>query len=104
MSTLREVGRTADTPPGKAKLVQVDGKKIALFNVGGTFYALDETCTHRGGPLSQGAVDAKAMSVTCPWHGSQFDLKTGKVLHPPATRPVAAYRVVVEGDRVKLEV
>lgn len=102
MSTLREVGRTADVPPGKARLVQVDGKKIALFNVGGRFYALDDTCTHRGGPLSQGAVDAQ--SVTCPWHGSKFDLTTGKVLAPPATRPVTAYRVVVEGDRVKVEV
>lgn len=102
MSTLREVGRTADVPSGKAKLVEVDGKKIALFNLGGHFYALDDTCTHRGGPLSQGAFDAQ--SVTCPWHGSKFDLKTGKVVHPPATRPVTAYRVVVEGDRVKLEV
>ena len=102
MSTLREVGRTAECPPGKAKLVEVDGKKIALFNVGGHFYALDDTCTHRGGPLSQGAFDAQG--VTCPWHGSKFDLKTGQVLHPPATRPVTAYRVVVEGDRVKLEV
>ncbi len=102
MSTLREVGRTADVPPGKARVVQVDGKKIALFNVDGHFYALDDTCTHRGGPLSQGAVDAQG--VTCPWHGSKFDLKTGKVLTPPATRPVTAYRVVVEGDRVKVEV
>ena len=102
MSTLREVGRTADVPPGKARMVQVDGKKIALFNVGGHFYALDDTCTHRGCSLSQGTADAQG--VTCPCHGSKFDLKTGKVLHPPATQPVTAYRVVVEGDRVKVEV
>jgi nitrite reductase/ring-hydroxylating ferredoxin subunit len=102
MSTLREVCRTAEVAPGKSRLVQVDGKKIAVFNVGGHFYALDDTCTHRGGPLSQGAFDAQA--VTCPWHGSKFDLKTGKVLQPPATRPVTAYPVVVEGDRVKVEV
>ncbi len=102
MSALREVGGKADVAPGKAKLVTVDGKKIALFNVGGHFYALDNTCTHRGGPLSEGTIEGQA--VICPWHHSKFDLQTGKVLVGPATLPVTAYRVVVEGDRVKIEV
>jgi nitrite reductase (NADH) small subunit len=102
MSTLREVGRKADVPAGKGKLVTVDGKKIALFNVGGHFYALDNTCTHRGGPLSEGKIEGQA--VICPWHGSKFDLQTGKVLGGPATLPVTAYPVVVEGDRVKIDV
>ncbi|HEX4834911.1 MAG TPA: non-heme iron oxygenase ferredoxin subunit [bacterium] len=101
MSTLHEVGRTAELPPGKARLVQVGGKSIALFNVGGRFYALDNTCTHRGGPLAEGKVEGPG--VICPWHGSEFELQTGKVLKPPATRPVTAYRVVVEGDRIKIE-
>lgn len=101
MSTLHEVCRTAELPPGKARMVQVGGKSIALFNVGGRFYALDNTCTHRGGPLAEGKVDGPG--VICPWHGSKFDLQTGKVLAPPATRPVTAYRVAVEGDRVKIE-
>jgi len=101
MGQLREVARAADVPSGTGQCIEVEGRKIALFNIDGRFYAVDETCTHRGGPLSQGDVEGR--QVTCPWHGARFDLETGNVLGPPAPRPVGAYRVIVEGDRVKLE-
>jgi len=67
----------------------------------GTFYAIGDACTHRGGPLSEG--DVSGTTVTCPWHKAQYDLKTGGVLTPPALQGVASYKVVVEGDDVSIE-
>jgi nitrite reductase/ring-hydroxylating ferredoxin subunit len=69
--------------------------------VDGTFYAIGDTCTHKGGPLSQGKV--LDWTVTCPWHGAQFDIRTGNVLTPPAPSGVPSYKVVVEGDEIKVE-
>ena len=74
MAQFIKVASAADLAPGEAKCVEVAGKKIALFNLEGTFYAIDDTCTHRGGPLSEGEVSGE--EVTCPWHGA----KTGAVL------------------------
>lgn len=102
MAMLIKVAETGDLQPGQGKRVEVQGKPVALFNIGGTFYAIDHTCTHRGGPLSEGTLQGE--SVRCPWHGSVFDLRTGRVLGPPATSPVQAYRVVVEGKEIKVEV
>src|SRR5206468_9956801 len=86
---------------GNATGVEVEGNRIAVFNVGGTFYGIDDTCPHAGGPLSEGQV--KDCKVTCPWHEADFDLKTGDVLAPPAFEGVKSYRVVVEGNDVKVE-
>jgi nitrite reductase/ring-hydroxylating ferredoxin subunit len=91
-----------EIPPGKAKQVEVNGHKIALFHVGESFYAIDDTCTHRGGPLSEGAVEGT--KVTCPWHGAQFDLTTGRHLTPPAPSDVNSYQVQVVGDEVQIDV
>ena len=77
------------------------GRRLALFNVDGTFYAIDDTCTHSGGPLSEG--DVEGTEVSCPWHGACFSLTDGRVLSPPADEGVTAYRVVVEGEDVKVE-
>ena len=82
--------------------VEVAGKKIALFNLEGSFYAIDDTCTHRGGPLSEGEVAGE--EVTCPWHGAVYNIKTGAVLSPPAPRGVARYAVRVRGADVEVEV
>jgi nitrite reductase/ring-hydroxylating ferredoxin subunit len=98
----REVASTADLAPGAAKCVEVAGKKIALFNLEGSFYAIDDTCTHRGGPLSEGEVSGE--EVTCPWHGAIYNIKTGAVLGPPAPRGVARYAVRVQGSDVEVEV
>ena len=80
----------------------MEGRRIALFNIGGTYYAIDDTCTHRGGPLSEGEVEGT--TVTCPWHGASYDVTTGKVLGPPAPAGVARYNVQVDGSDIKVEV
>jgi nitrite reductase/ring-hydroxylating ferredoxin subunit len=87
--------------PGKAVRILVENTAIAVFNVGGQLYAIDAKCTHVGGPLDQGPVHATV--VTCPWHGSQFDVRTGTVVQGPAARPVKSYRVQVSGDGLSLE-
>ena len=102
MAQFIKVASTADLAPGEAKCVEVAGKKIALFNLEGTFYAIDDTCTHRGGPLSEGEVSGE--EVTCPWHGAIYNIKTGAVLGPPAPRGVARYAVRVQGSDVEVEV
>ena len=101
MSELYRVAGKNDVTPGQAISVEVIGQRVALFNVEGNYYAIGDTCTHRGGPLSEGEVDST--TVTCPWHGAQFDLRTGDANRPPAPTGVPAYKVVVEGDDVKIE-
>ncbi len=101
MGVLVDVAGVGDVPPGTGRLVEAEGHMIALLNDGGRFYALGNECSHRGGPLADGAVaDGR---VTCPWHGAQFDLATGNPVSPPARQAVLAYRVVVLGDRIKLD-
>src|SRR6478752_2454103 len=102
MAKLLKIAKTEDVPPGQAAAFTIEGQKIALFNVEGTYYAIGDTCTHRGGPLSEG--DVQGTKVTCPWHGADFDLKTGAVLGLPAQNGVPSYKVVVEGDDIKVEV
>ena len=102
MGELIKVAETQDLPPGTAKAVEVQGRNVALFNIGGTYYAIDDTCTHQGGPLSEGAVEGKV--VTCPWHGATYDVTTGNVLGPPAPEGVTRYNVQVDGEDVKIEV
>ena len=92
------------TTPGKAAAFDVEGLRIAVFNVAGNYYAIDDTCTHSGGPLCEGEVEPQVLKVTCPWHGADFDLKTGAALSPPAFDGVKSYKVVVEGSDIKVEV
>jgi nitrite reductase (NADH) small subunit len=91
----------SDVSPGQSKVVDVDGKPIALFNVDGTFYAIDNTCQHSGGPLGEGALDGAI--VTCPWHGWEYDVTNG-VCQLDETVRVSAYPVRVEGEQVLIEV
>ena len=102
MGELVTVAKTSEVGPGQAKAVQVKGEAVALFNIGGTYYAIEDTCTHSGGPLSEGAVEGT--TVTCPWHGAQFDVTSGKVLAPPAPEGIKSYRVQVQGDDITLEI
>ena len=101
MGELTKVATTDQVEPGAALCVEMDGKQIALFNVDGNYYAIDDTCTHSGGPLSDGTCEETV--VTCPWHGMRFDLKTGEALGPMPVDGVTAYSVVVEGDELKIE-
>ena len=84
--------RTNAVPPGSALLVG----NAAVFNVGGSFCATQAKCTHRQGPLSEGKLDGS--TLTCPWHGAQFNVCTGAVLRGPAMQPLKTYRVVAEGE------
>jgi nitrite reductase/ring-hydroxylating ferredoxin subunit len=98
---LTKVATVQEVPSGQAIKVKVGDKDIALFNVNGTFYALDDTCSHRGGPLSEGELEGQ--EVVCPWHGARFNLTTGAHLSPPAPRGVTAYKVQVAGNDVQIE-
>jgi nitrite reductase/ring-hydroxylating ferredoxin subunit len=79
----------------------VDGTPVAVFNVGGVLFGVDARCTHVGGPLDKGRVSDT--TVTCPLHGSQFDLRSGVVVRGPAMKPVKSYRVQVETDGLAID-
>ncbi len=98
---LVKVASVEDVLPGTGKVVEAGGATLAIFNLDGTFYATNNKCTHVGGPLGEGTVEGKV--VTCPWHGSRFDITTGEVVGPPARRPVATYPVRVQGREVLVE-
>ncbi len=101
MSEFVKVARVSEVPPGRGKLVQAGGRLIALFNCAGTFYAVDDTCTHAEASLSEGFLEGT--TVECPLHGARFDLRTGAAVWSPAFLPVATYAVRVEGDDVLLD-
>ena len=88
----------ADLEPDSMKAVNVDGKSILLVNVGNVYYAIGNTCTHMGCPLSKGTL--KGENVECVCHGSTFDVKTGKVTRRPAEKPRFKYEVKVENGKV----
>jgi 3-phenylpropionate/trans-cinnamate dioxygenase ferredoxin component len=89
-----------EVPPGTSKVITVEGRRIALFNVNGTFYAIDDTCTHEEASLGTGAVNGEV--VACPKHGSRFHIPTGRVLSLPAVVPINTYQVKVEAGQVLL--
>ena len=101
MSRLISVAEVASLPAGKSVALSVEGQTLALFNIGGAYYAIDDTCTHAGGNLSEG--ECEGTIVTCPWHGARFDLATGAVLSPPAREAVRCYPVHVQGQRIHVE-
>lgn len=92
------VASIEEIPPGGALAVPVGGRTVAVFNVDGTFHAVDDTCTHEYAPLSQGTRNGEI--VTCPKHGSRFNVRTGRVLSLPAVVPVSTYPVKVEDGHV----
>jgi len=102
MTEFRKAARIEDVPAGQRKMVKVGGKRIALFNIDGNYYAIDDTCTHKGGPLSEGQV--AGTTVTCPWHHSSFDLRSGDAMTPPAEVGVSTYNVRVVDDDIEIEI
>lgn len=85
--------------PGKL-LVEVGERLVVLIHAAGHWYALDDVCTHDGGPLSDGPLDPSAGTIECPRHGAKFDIHNGAALTMPATKPTVAHEVKVEGDDV----
>ena len=101
MSLFLTVAKVSDVPPGRTKVVELEGKRIALCNANGTIYAIDDICTHDNGPLGEGELFGD--QIECPRHGARFDVKTGKVVCLPAVRPVKTYEVKVEGGEVRIK-
>ena len=95
-----KVAQKSEIVEGQGKLVNVNGKEIALFSVNGQFFAIDNTCLHRGGPLAEGFLEDE--KVTCPWHGWQFDVKTGQNLMPGMGK-LNSYKVSVENEDIFIE-
>jgi NAD(P)H-dependent nitrite reductase small subunit len=102
MSTFVSVATIHELAPGHGKLIEIDNKRIALFYVGDHYYAIDDVCPHRGGPLSEGDIAGEA--VVCPWHGATFDLGTGAVTRFPASVGVTTYPVRVQGEQIEVAV
>jgi 3-phenylpropionate/trans-cinnamate dioxygenase ferredoxin subunit len=98
-----KVAETFDIPDGKVKCVVVKRQRIAIFNCGGEFFAIEDTCSHAEASLSEGEVIG-GCRVVCPLHGAQFDIKTGAALTFPAVTPVETYKVTLDGDAILLEV
>src|SRR3989441_11559305 len=99
MADFMPVADVAEVAPGTSKIVVVAGHIVALFNVGGTFYALSNTCLHRGGPVGEGELDGDVLP--CPLHGGPYDVRSGRNLANPFAR-LAQYEVKVEGGQVLL--
>jgi 3-phenylpropionate/trans-cinnamate dioxygenase ferredoxin subunit len=95
--------KTTEIPAGAIVAVDVRGTRIAIANVDGTCYAFDDACTHEQCSLAEMG-DLAGTTVTCTCHGSEFDVRTGKVLAPPATLPVKVYAIRIEGDALHIEV
>jgi ferredoxin-NADP reductase len=97
-----KAARKGDVAPGQVKAVEVAGVRIALCNVDGAYYAIDDACTHRSASLSEGELTGK--EITCPQHGAIFDVTTGEVLEGPAGEGVSSYNVRISGDEIEVEV
>lgn len=91
-----KVGRAGDVPDGRPEVFEVEDRHIAVFRLDGAYHAIEDICTHDGGPLAEGELDGQ--EVICPRHGARFDIKTGAARCMPAIAPVESYPVRVEGD------
>jgi nitrite reductase/ring-hydroxylating ferredoxin subunit len=102
MAEFVAVGRADGLREGDVRAFDVQGTEIAVANVGGTFYAFGDTCTHMACSLAEG--DLEETTVTCPCHGSEFDVRSGEVLAPPAREPVGSYETRVVGENIEIKV
>ena len=101
MATLVKVTPLSAIAIGKATVFDVANKRVAIFNVNGNFFAIDDECPHAGASLAEGEINGD--QVTCPFHAANFCLRTGAALCPPARKGVKAYRVVIQDGDIHLE-
>jgi nitrite reductase/ring-hydroxylating ferredoxin subunit len=100
MSDFVKAAETKDVPPGTVKAVNVNGRSIAICNVDGRYYAVDDVCTHDGGPLGSGKLcDGQ---IECPRHGGRFDVQSGRAVVLPAVLPIPTYSVEVIGEEIRV--
>ncbi len=102
MEDFVRVAAIADIPPGERLLIELEGIRIAVFNLDGDYYAIEDVCTHDGGPLVEGEV-LDGGQVECPRHGARFDIRTGEALSMPAFEPTPSYEVQIDGGDIYLE-
>jgi 3-phenylpropionate/trans-cinnamate dioxygenase ferredoxin subunit len=102
--TVIEVCPVNELAPGERRLIEWEDLEIGVFNCAGRVYAIEDRCSHDDGPLAEGEVDEQACTVECPRHGSLFDLRTGKPRTLPDYVPVETFEVIIEDDKIKLEV
>lgn len=102
MPDFNKIATVDEIPPGQAKLVEVNGNEIALFNIDGQFHAIDNSCTHVGGPLCEGEISGA--EVICPWHGAAFDVTTGRAVGPPAIESVNRYNLRINDGNIEIEI
>jgi len=100
MSEWLNVAPVEELPAGTFRVVDLEDTAVAVFNVDGEFYAIEDVCTHDYGQLSGGAFEG--CEIACPRHGAQFDVRTGEALTPPAYEPVETFPVRVEGEMVQI--
>lgn len=100
MAEYVKVAKTNEIENGQARLVSIEGKEVAVFNVSGKFYAIENACTHRGGSLAEGEISE--YQVTCPLHGATFDIRSGAATSPPASRGTPSYMVRVSGSDIEV--
>ncbi len=101
MSSFVRVARLSEIPEDSGRCVDVAGKRVALFNLGGTIFAIDDTCTHADASLCEGSISGG--EVICPLHMATFDIRTGRATGPPADQDVATHRVRIRGDDIEVE-
>lgn len=101
MGEFVKVASANEIAPGQARLINIKGEEIALFNIEGVFFAVQNACTHEEGLLVEG--DIEGHEVTCPWHGARFDVRTGEVLCPPAygcrSKRIAKMRILIQSNK-----
>jgi 3-phenylpropionate/trans-cinnamate dioxygenase ferredoxin component len=100
MSGWVDVAAENEIPPGAWRTIDVDGTDVAVFNLDGAYYAIEDVCTHDGGVLTGGEVDGDV--IVCPRHGARFSIRTGEVLAPPAYEDVPTFPVRIEGGIVQV--
>ena len=100
MAKFIPVVKTSEIPDPGSKLVELDDRLVVVIHAAGHFYALDDVCTHDGGPLSDGPVNATEGTIACPRHGAKFDVKTGAAVTMPATQATTVHEIKVDGGQV----
>ena len=100
MSDWHEVAAADAFGPGEARIVDIDGTQIAVFNIEGSYYAIEDVCTHDGGELASGTLEGD--EIVCPRHGARFCVRTGEALSAPAWEPTETFPVRVENGVVQV--
>lgn len=100
LNDFQAVANLSDVTDPGSLLVEIDDQLVVLIHAAGHYYALDDVCTHDGGPLSEGPLDAEEGSIACPRHGAKFDIKTGAALTMPATKPTRSHEVKIDGEQI----